>query len=541
MKVKYFIFILFALGIAIKLFGLDLALYDDEANYTFATYAANNLGYQNYYYSSIPLLLIYKLFTNLFSLETWVFRLVSLIISILTLGLVYWFTKKYYNKKTALITLALMTFSFYFTLSSLQIDAEGSLVTLLISATIFYWLLYEKTKEKKWITISIILFSLTLLTKYNTLLILPILGIDYFLKNYKNIKSNKKLTILILTLFSLGTIIILFPYRKLILEHALQFLSGNFSLLSIAMLLFWATPLLICPALLSIKNIKKEKDIIFYIWIIFTVLFYTIMIRWGDFSRYFMNLIPPMAILSARYLSNFKLTKKQLTFGAVSTISISLLFFCLNSLQIKYVPRIISYYLSEIKNLNFNFMFSYTSSSGPLFGINFLIILIVLIITGLATLYLLIKNNKLTKLALIILISVSLAFNIFLISEYIFHPTSPNVDKIQNEMIDYTKDNNLSYPIYSNNMGILWIFDNNNWAAAHDINNLTKKTYDLPDLEMVNISNEIKTVQNQKGTIIFLNWPSMPKESPIYNITSLCNIKKEFYDKDILIGTIYNC
>lgn len=544
MKIKYLVIILFALGIAIKLFGLNLALYDDEANYTFATYAANPIN-NPYYYTPFLIQLINLGFTSLLGLKVWVFRLVSLTISILTLGLIYRFTKKYYNQKTALMTLALMTFSFYFTLASLQIDVEGSLVTLLSSATIFSFLFYEKYKSKKWIVITTICLILALLAKYNTLILIPIIILYILIKNKKTIfsKNNIKKLITSIILFLIGTVVILFPYRKLILEHALQFLTGNFSLLSITMLLFWATPLLICPALLSLKNTKEEfkKDSIFYIWIIFTVLFYTTVIRWGDFSRYFINLIPPMAILSARYLSGFKLTKKQLTFGTILTILSLGFFFCLNSLQTKYIPRIMSYYLSEIKNLNFNFIFSYTSSSGPLFGINFLIVSIVLIITGLSTLYLLIKNNKLTKLALIILISVSLAFNIFLISEYIFHPTSPDVDQVQNEMIDYAKDNNLPFPIYSNNMGISWIFDNYNWAAAHDTNNLTKKTYDLPDLEMVNLSNEIKIIQEQKGTIIFLNWPPMPKESPIYSITSLCNMKKEFYNKNVLVGTIYSC
>ena len=90
---KYLILSLILIGIIVKLFGLNLGLYDDEANYTFATYAANNLGYHPYYYSPIPMIFLYKVFTNILGLETWVFRLVTLLISTLTIITVYFFTK----------------------------------------------------------------------------------------------------------------------------------------------------------------------------------------------------------------------------------------------------------------------------------------------------------------------------------------------------------------------------------------------------------------------------------------------------------------
>jgi len=538
---KILIFILL-LAIILRSFGLDEAMYDDEATYAFAAANAGKLGFNPYHYSPLIAQWSNILSINTFGINTFAFRLVPLIFGILTIIFTYLLAKEHYNKKIALLTSLIMSISFYHILASLQIDVEGSILTFLFVLTIFSYLKYEKYKTKKWQILTGIFIGLSFLAKSNSIGLFIIIGAHSLFKNKKIIKTIKDLFIpFLIGVFILG-LFFLFAYLinpqniSFLFSHGTNFLNLKPSAIPIFLFLLWATPFLVGLALIRIIKLKKE-DSIFIIWIVYTILFYTFIIKKGDFSRYFMNLIPALSILGAITLSKLKIKNLKLI-SIISAIYLTILFL-ITLIPIKYVPRFFEIYLSEIKNLNFNFLFSYTTSSGPTFGISFLPILLTFILAGIfILLYFLIKNKKAKSIFLIIFISTSLGFNVFLTQEYLFHTTGPDVSLVQNEMIKYFKENNLNYPLYSNNEGIMFELDNN----YHAQNRTIFKSIGIPDNELdAPTSFPEEMIEKNGGAILLLNWPPILKNSPIWEITKHCQEIKEFYSKGILIGKIYKC
>jgi hypothetical protein len=541
---KKLLILLLILSVLIKISALNLAMYDDESNYGFSITNADELGFNPHYYSPITMQLLGIFFTALFGIATYVFRLVPFIISFFTIAIVYLFAKEHYNKKTALISVFLLLVSFYFTLASLQIDIEGSLVTLFILSTFYCFTKSEKTKKLNWRILTGIFLALSLISKHNAIIVVLILGLYSLFKNKKILKTIYELFVPFMTGFVIYLIYIILSFVH-DPNHVNYLLFGasrpaiGLTLLSPIIFMFWATPLLIVPALLAIKNKKRENNI-FIFWIIVTILFNTFVISKGDFSRYYMHLIPAMVILGASYLSKIKFTKSDIKKIGLFTTLFFVLLYIINMFDLKYVSRITSDYINEIISLNFNFLFSYTTSSGPLFGVSFATIMLTLILSIIFILCVLsCKNKKFAKLCLISFLAISLAFNILLIQEYIFHVQGPNPSETTYEMLDYFKENNLNYPVYSNNEAILFYLNNSYWLSNTQQSNV--RGLDDYEQDYSDIHESVVRLKKTNGTILLLNWPYIPERSPALDVASNCELDKVFYSKNYKMGMVYVC
>jgi len=542
LDMKKLLILLFILVIFVKLTGLNSAIYDDESNYAFSITNADEAGFNAHYYSPLPMQWLGILFTTLFGATTFAFRLIPFVISFFTIGLVYLFAKEHYDKKTAITSVFLLLTSFYFTLASLQIDIEGSLVTLFILATFYCFTKSEKSKKLNWRILTGIFLALSLISKHNAIVIVLILGLYSLFKNKKILKTIYELFVPFVTglIIYLLYIILSFVHDP---NHISWLLFGasrpsaGLTLLSPIMFMFWATPLLIAPALLAIKN-RKSNDRIFLFWIIITILFNTFVISKGDFSRYYMHLIPAMSILGASYLSKFKF-RNPLKIGIITTTFFVLL--CvINSLPIKYVPRITSNYINELKSFNLNFLFSYTTSSGPLFGVSFATVALTLAMSAILVVCIFaIKNRKIAKICIIFLLAISIAFNALLIQEYVFHVQGVDPSQATYDLIDYFDENNLNYPVYSNDEGVLYYLNNSYWLS-------NKIPYGdvvgVPDNELdSNISNLVSKIDHDGGTALILNWPPIAKQSPVWEAVKDCRLDEKIYAKNYPIAYVYVC
>ena len=298
-KISKLLILILLFAILLRSFGLDEAMYDDEANYAFAAANAEELGFNPHYYS--PLLAQWSngLSISTFGINTLAFRLVPLLFGVLTIIFTYLLAKEHYNKKIAILASTIMAISFYHILASLQIDVEGSILTFLFVLTIFSYLKYEKYKTKKWQVLTGIFIGLSFLAKSNSIGLFIILGAHSLIKNRKITKTVKELFmpfiigIGILGLFFLVSYLVNPQNIAFLFSHGTNFLNLKPSGIPIILFLLWATPFLIFLPLTRIIKAKKE-DSIFIIWIIYTILFYTFLIKKGDFSRYLMNLIPAL-------------------------------------------------------------------------------------------------------------------------------------------------------------------------------------------------------------------------------------------------------
>ncbi|MBS3165659.1 glycosyltransferase family 39 protein [Candidatus Woesearchaeota archaeon] len=566
-KNKWIFLIIFGIIIfSIRLIGLTISLYDDEANFAYTLSHLNSFGFNTHYFTHIFFNWIYIPIIALFGLEIWVFRLVPWVFGILNTLLVYFFAKRHYSEGAAFFASLLMLISFYPTLASLQFDVEGSLVTFAITLLFFSLLESEKATTSKsklfWQIMAGIGLGIPII-KYNPGYLIFTLVIYALINRHFNFRHVfKDLFVIYLTgAFVFFSFILLGIISSP--DNWLNFVwVGGFSdtkfghpiyYLALSMFLLWSTPLLFSFYPISILKWDR-KNLLLIIWISVPLLVYSFLLPYGAMDRYFMNTIPALCMLGGYFIAKMNFNKKQVIIGSVLFTFFTTLFFILNLIPFKYIPRFPELYLSELKNLNLNFLFAYTSASGPTFGMNFLILFLVLVISFMALLGFWLweryipensnnkngnnnnnkKNKNITAAFFLIFISVGLAYNVFLVSEYLFHPTTPNVSEVQLSMINYVKENNLSYPIYTNDEGVQWTLD-------HDYKDQIK-TQGFADNEIgLSVSKATERIKQSGGTILLLHWPPLPDNSPAWEVVRACKIDRQFYSKGILIGDVYHC
>ncbi len=601
MNQKTFFLITFGIIIfGLRLFNLNEAIYDDESNSAYSLTVMNELGFNEKYYSPTPLNLLYKPFIALFGLETWVFRLVPWLFGIINTIFVYVFARRHWNKEAAFWSAFLMLFAFYPTLASLQFDVEGNLVMFSVTLMFFAYLEYERCKDKNndnnkskdrskrkelgWQILSGIGLGIAVICKYNSIYIVAILALYSLMRGKWKVKETfNDLFMIYLVGFILFLSYLLLgavssPENWLDATNILGWRVGfdqayhpsSVSILSLAIYLLWATLLLFGGYVISVvEKIKdkinggfkeqktvKEREIntksnqtegnsglslILILWVSAALLFYTFFMNNGSIDRYLMNTIPALVILGGVLVSKMKLGKRHYLFGSlifgVSTLLLFLINF-VNFSTMKYLPRFPELYQKELLNLNLNFLFAYTSASGPTFGINFTTFFWSFLIASICLSFYLFLNqrrNAISKYFFIIFFSVSLAFNIFLVSEYLFHPTGPDVSEVKWQMLDYVNKNNLLYPIYTNDQGIQWYFERDYlWQ--------NKITQGFGDNEIGSDTSKARErIKTEGGTILLLHWPPLPDKSPAWDIVKWCKINKQFYSKKVLAGEVYVC
>jgi 4-amino-4-deoxy-L-arabinose transferase-like glycosyltransferase len=527
----------------LKLSALDTALYDDEAqwasftsDFDFFKSSANGFIFP-------PLgLFIFQAFAYILGFSAVTMRLTMALFSLINLSLIYLVAKEVYDCRTAMIAVALTSVSFYAFLASVQVDVEGSIIMFLYLLFAYCFVKLKESKVK-WSLLGII-FGLALLVKSNTLLLAPILGLSLLLTSKDLIKSTidtAKVSFIGVAIFSMFPLVSLLYVADIshVFAYGGRVLALNLSGLAPMMFLFWATPLLLGLAVLSILKLEK-KDYFFISWIIVPFVFFSFFIIQRDFSRYFMILIPPLVILGSKFISTFRFKRKDLLACGVLTIIYFGVLLVLNAQPLKYVPRHMSSYISELNSLNFNFLFSYTTSSGPTFGVSFATIALTIFLSAALLLsFLFFRGKPIAKFIFIIFIAVNLAFNAFLVQEFVFHTQGPDPSQATYDLVDYFSEQELSYPVYTNDEGIMFYLDNSYWDVIQRPNGLI---IPLPDNELdVDITSVLGRVKNEGGTVLLLNWPQIPKNSLVWNIVSGCDIVKTFSSEDYILGQVFTC
>ena len=556
------IYILILLAILIRLIGINQALFDDEPGYITTSFAGK---YGISVYHNHPPLVVWlnMLFTGLFGIETCVLRLVPLLFSVLTLFLLYKTATYLYNKKAGLIAVALATFTYYPTQAALQVGDEGVLAFFFLSA-IFSLLKYSESKSKRWLFLVIASTGLALLVKETAFMLFPVLFLYILISNHNgNFYSNLKASIKIFTMILLLSLIIfaIYPlisiYSKetgIIAIKSLKtistFIDPNLSFVPFAILLFWLTPLFIGLTLLSFKEkitkllsvarspqlceeLRSKrgsiKDLVLVIWLVLSLIFYLFFVSRGDYTRYFVNILPPVILLSSKALAKIKFNKKEILISLIVLVFwLSFLFF-VSFDNFRHVPRNTSNYLQELKAYKIDFVFPYTGSAGPLFVVPINVILYSLFFSGL---FFIIYWFKRLKLFFLLFLSVSLAFNIFLLQEYLLHTTQVDPSEIILQMSDYYKTNKLPKPVYANNAALLFYIDPNY---------LTKKDFYSIGLYGERATKLEELLKDQGGVFLLLDYPIIPRDSLLWDLLNKCALVKKFKSDEITMGYIFNC
>lgn len=532
-----FLVVVVLVSIIIRLPGLSLLPVDDEAAWVIA------MDKEVLDYEAIPhppfSVLVYSLFVNVLGHDYCYLRFTALIFGILTLIMTYCLAKEVYGLGVARVSAVIMAILFYSILASLQIDMDGSILCFLTVSTLYAYFVYLESNRRRWLIVSSVFFGLSLLTKYTAILIVLIVFVYMLLS-----KRDKLVSVLPFVVIG-GAMALVFP--------VVSYVSGNWGIFTntlswggenvaghgmgllkssvkhVYRIVQYGTPLLLLFPLISFARRRKKEENLLYVWVAVYFLFYTFVVSGGNISRYFMIVIPPLVILSAR---GFLLLFGQLRMrDLLSIVGVALVLFGVICLQ-NGGAQIIEPFTLDRQNFNVisqNADIWYYSTSGPLFRVSSFSFIFVLVGSVLLVVLCSFAKGHERKFW-IVFVALCLAFNMFLVEEFLFHKYSPDYNEVMRDMMTYYDVNNLEGPLYSVNEDFAYFLTNGTY-------------YDLESRDARSSLGEIG------GTAVLLNLPkimSLDDDSYIGDLVisavdERCELLKVFYVGKYDAGYIYDC
>lgn len=549
MKISRYILIfliIFAAGILIRLLSINQTMFNDEIHparlisegNTWNIILADSAGHPPFY------IWMNYLFSLLLGNHTWVFRFTSLVFAALSILFIYLITSKLFSKKAGIIAATLISFSAWHIILSTQIHIDGSFLMFFYLACFYFYLKYEETQKLSWLFLTGIALGLGLLTKVTMILMLPILVVYGYQKSKSIIHIIKSaIPVIAIGLAIFSVIFVLKSMHPAINAMSIDFMSkiylafgqglGNFNwvllLSQLALAIFLLGPFYL--GLTAITFFKKEKKyFVFKFWMILILFFYLFCLKdyTRSFERYLIMLIPPLCIMAGDFFANLKINKKEWLISVILFLFSLITIISLNLADAEYLnfyPK--TTYFDHVTNLDWNFFVPFTGNAGPIgFYVNFLSIAGVFIISIiLLMMHALIKNRKMAGIMLFMFLGISFAYNAFITQEFILNSTSPNIDLVSKEIIDYTKQHQSNERVY--------IF--RNFALTYY---LTKSDINVLDFSDEN-SNKTESFVN--STVIIVDFPKTNKESKLWKVLQTCEIIKKVQDKSSSMGYIFKC
>lgn len=442
------------LAIVIRLPGIGAAPFFDEVTWAyyineFLTFSANS---SNFIPHPPLAIILYSLFVTIFGFSVISLRLFPLFIGILTLVVTYYFAKSLYGRKVAVLSAFLLSFIFYHVWMSLFIDVDGNLLTLFSLITLYSFHRFEKTTKKKWVFFAGISLGIALLSKYPAGLLIPILFLyDLIYNKLRNLKPVLLIAIIGIAVFSFFPLFsfamdspnIFFDTLKWGAEGAGRMDSSNILssyLLSVSRLVIfmfqYGTPILcLIPMYLFLFRKHQRMDYILLFYIAFMLVFFTFVTTGGPKVRYIMPVVPALAILASRTINViFKRFEKNEV----------IIFFAFFLVSVLLIVLFNSYGVQEAfnsRNLQFNLLlqnsvFWYSGFASTPFAIH--VHSLIFIITISIMLFLL--SLKFGRKLIIIILSISIAFNFFVLAQSFYPSYGPNFSDTMHEMVDYEID-----------------------------------------------------------------------------------------------------
>src|SRR3989338_7772905 len=496
-KYLFWFMLLLLLGTSVRLFGLGQPIFDDETNYV------ESVSNPGPYYTINPFFIhqhpplggwFYFFFGNVFGQNEAVYRLVPLFLWVINMFLLFFMVRREYSAKAAFFSSILFGASYYSMLMSLQIDIEGSLLVTTFLLIAIGYIQYGRTRSAYWLLFTGFSFGLALLTKTTAILFLGAIGLHAFLSapvntssgtmpsttlraplssrfSYFSLLSSSFLlrfrysVIVFLSVLSLGLAVfsffplLMWDLFQQMMGHSSEYLGFTISWMAIAMLFFWATPLLVGLFFLQALQFRQQ-DRFWVIWsgVMFVLYTFFILGRPGthgavggvaDYSRHFMNLMVPFSVLGGVFLSRLQFNAKKKSVGTGIFFSALVLFFFVNFKTTRILPRNFLVYLDALKNLDFNFLFSFTTSSGNLLGVNMGVMVLAIAVSFILLLFIVAfsyglvahssmvlgKRIQAARWLFVIFLSLGAALNVFLVVEYLGPITSPDTNTIFLELV----------------------------------------------------------------------------------------------------------
>ncbi|MBI5061109.1 MAG: glycosyltransferase family 39 protein [Candidatus Aenigmarchaeota archaeon] len=524
----------------------------------------------------------------LFGLGEWQLRLVSVLFGIGTIYLVWSICKRYYSKKTAILSVLFLILTFTFFESSLSVYIDGTKLTFFAIATLYSFLRLEETGSRKWILLTGVSVAFGMFTKNLFLFIAPVLLIYIAIKRNVVLLKNTLLVVVIalaiysvypLTYYAAGKTYFednfALPWSQTLSslpssENTCRYEYYCFStranasighyLFGFSRALVFMTPLVFFLLFFLVR--KSYKNIFFIQAIVYLIIIELLISPLLDTSRYILQLLPTICILAGIVVSETTFKKEDILKISVFFLIFFIGFALLNTQKGDYLDIIHDkeQIKGRIASLDVFFYSPITLTIFPTtFYINMLSVVLVFSISFLLLVLFMIKKKT---YAMIFLLALILAFNVFLLSEASLHLTQPNPEAVRADMLSYIRNNrsmdaegviSFSEPIYINSrffgfylndkydyIDMLYDFKQ---SKNESISGGYQEPYHVTSNS--NDPSEIASLMKKLetgGTIFYFDQAILFKNTLQYEeLSSKCDLLKTFSDKGAEMGYIFDC
>ena len=531
-------FVFCALFLILRLPALHMPYHQDEYKWAMA------VGFEDFFSASIPHppLTRFLYLTLSLLIGNDYLRLMPIIVSLITLWILFSYANRFYSKRVAVIASTFFVLMPYSVLGSLQIDIDGAVLPLFTIITVYGYFLWKESGFKNLDKLAIVILGLLggFLSKLSFVIVPVSLAVHWLYERYfADFKISEVVTFIRLrylwfiallgalpVLFWLSNHVFLFRYVKNFMHVGGRNYFELFFLTAKAII--YLSPVLV---ILPLIGIKKWKGVSFwYLFGIISILFYAVIF---DFShrtldRYWAVMVLPLIMISSVYLSEFikSISKKDCVILGVSTILITLsgmFIFGLKHLVLPLNPK--ADFIHALITLKWNILIPISGGSGPVgFYLSLLGIVFFWALTVIAFV-LLIKSRREGALAVL---AIFLSYSLIVNAEYLFGYFYGSSTQVLNTLVGEVRDNK----------GVVKVMDYND-SGAYELIQMGKY-YQRFYADPAFVESNKQKFDNFNGYFMVLDFPMIDKNSYYSQYLSNCKVEYQSSDKYIK-GYIYNC
>jgi Dolichyl-phosphate-mannose-protein mannosyltransferase len=479
------------------------------------------------------------------------FRFVPLFFGTINLLLLYYFLRTNFGRKVATIGATIFTLSYFSVLASLMVDTDGQIMPFFFLLALISYFHFRKNvigtlPRWAWWGILIIACILGFFVKVSFVLSIGAIVADFIWQ--KRLQVSKKEMFKYLGYGAIGVvglslllvvsqyIFTFFNLAKAIVywEHFWNTNRNWFQTgIQVAKACLYTSPLLLLlPSLLTKEDLKKIRVFLFYI--LFGFIFYIILFDFslGALDRYLQFLIIPLSVISAIVIDrifedeNNQRNKEYLMFGLVIALCLSFSLFLTHTVPSLH-PK--SEWITRIASFHWSFLYPFSGGSGPMgFYVSFLFISLSWIVSVFLFAVAFFKPH-LRKRILLLLIPISLMYNLTFTEEYLFGKLYGSAPKLLSNVVEYIKNNP--------DIKMVTVYNDNGGQEIQEIGKYRKRLYTDPAFD---INEKIATLNRYKEHYLEINIPRIDPSSVYRRYLDACKIVYSQTDKDIF-AKVYDC
>ncbi|MBI4052745.1 MAG: glycosyltransferase family 39 protein [Candidatus Diapherotrites archaeon] len=531
------------LALAVSLFGINHLLVDDEAINEFTAGIIAKGGYPEYQDHPPAGPVSFYLFSQARNALSGLgvsppIRLLSVLYGLLLIALTFRFALLAFDRKTAIISSAIIAFSFYGLLARNIIDIDGNLLTLLITASLYFYYRAHIGRENRnsLLAMSGIFFGLAMLTKYTAIAIIPAIAVFELLGGKKpEWKGVAAAAAIGIALFAIFPAISFATGNESVFLKTIEWGGKNVSgggnipvetakagFKHVYRIAEYGGPLLFFLPLLGLLSKQRKKALIFWAFAIAALAMFILLAQKGQIERNQMIILPALSILAGAVAAeNLESLKKNIHVIAGSALAFAAVLFAFQVFRLHETFSIEHFdFALALKNPDVWL----AGTSGPLvimalWGLLFTTIAALV----LSAVFLLAKSGKAKALALALMIGLGIAFNAVLLSEYLFFATTPDYNQTMNGMAEFFHERGGIKPVFSTNEDLAFYAGEGFGSFYH-----LDKSKSMQMLE-------------GGGTALFLNLPPRRGNDAWLELQKKCPLAKTFYSKGYETGFVFSC